>query len=104
MYEPKMSHNVGTGNWSIEGHEKVGQSAVPRFGTLFRDNKTVSPLNEWMEHNMNERCRNVLGCRRAKRMIAGFRPVDKLAHGKQQNDTNSLVGILTGHSRLRRHL
>ncbi|KAJ8972437.1 hypothetical protein NQ317_016516 [Molorchus minor] len=62
-------------------------------------------FNEWAESALGEHWRLSRGCRQAREFVSGpnrSRVAWLLGHGR--NTLNRLIGVFTGHCRLRRHL
>ncbi|KAJ8978954.1 hypothetical protein NQ317_009350 [Molorchus minor] len=102
------------GHCGIQGNEKADELArhgsreqchgpEPYLG-ITRRQVTVA-LNEWAESTLREHWRLSRGCRQARGFVSGpnrSRVAWLLGHGR--NILNRLIGVITGHCRLKMHL
>ncbi|KAJ8981702.1 hypothetical protein NQ317_003423 [Molorchus minor] len=101
-------------NSGIPGNEKADELA--RFGSEGRclgpepylgitRQQVTAALNDWVYSTLKEHWRLSRGCRQARDFVTGPDPARSIwILGRSQETLNKLVGILTGHCKLRRHL
>ncbi|KAJ8971537.1 hypothetical protein NQ317_014969 [Molorchus minor] len=65
----------------------------------------LAALNDWVYSTLKEHWRLSRGCRQARDFVTGPDPARSIwILGRSRETLNQLVGILTGHCKLRRHL
>ncbi|KAJ8983698.1 hypothetical protein NQ317_003488, partial [Molorchus minor] len=67
--------------------------------------QVTAALNDWVYSTLKEHWRLSIGCRQARDFVTGPDPARSIwILGRSRETLNQLVGILTGHCKLRRHL
>ncbi|KAJ8977435.1 hypothetical protein NQ317_009688 [Molorchus minor] len=102
------------GHSGVPGNEKADELA--RLGSEGRclgpkpylgitRQQVTAALNDWVYSTLKEHWRLSRGCRQARDFVTGPDPTRSIwILGRSRETLNQLVGILTGHCKLRRHL
>ncbi|KAJ8980825.1 hypothetical protein NQ317_018405 [Molorchus minor] len=102
------------GHSGVPGNEKADELA--RLGSEGRclrpepylgitRQQVTAALNDWVYSTLKEHWRLSRGCRQAPDFVTGPDPARSIwILGRSRETLNQLVGILTGHCKLRRHL
>ncbi|KAJ8983442.1 hypothetical protein NQ317_013205 [Molorchus minor] len=102
---PEKVHEVLKSNISLDILGSEGRYLGPEPYLGITRQQVTAALNDWVYSTLKEHWRPSRGCRQARDFVTGPDPARSIwILGRSRETLNQLVGILTGHCKLRRHL